>query len=213
MKTDTIKVYASGQGLEEALEETARFSDYEKLDPKTSLRLSLLAEETLCMVRAITEDFSADFWIENDDKDVVRIHLLAETIMDYYKKQELIAASTKKKNKASKGLMSKIRDIFEDSMYSFNEVNDLQMVYGTAPIVYGNMGMVDVSGMSSLAYLWSMEQYKNTLEELQDSEDQNPEAQEAWDELEKSIIANLADEVTVSVKGDEVEMIVEKKLN
>ena len=34
---------------------------------------------------------------------------------------------------------------------------------------------------------------------------------EEWDELEKSIIANLADDVTVGINGNNVEMIITKK--
>ena len=34
---------------------------------------------------------------------------------------------------------------------------------------------------------------------------------EDWDELEKSIIANLADDVTVGINGDNVEMVITKK--
>ena len=33
-----------------------------------------------------------------------------------------------------------------------------------------------------------------------------------WDELEKSIIANLADDVRVSVSGNNVELIIEKAI-
>ena len=34
-----------------------------------------------------------------------------------------------------------------------------------------------------------------------------------WDELEKSIIANLADDVIVSVKGNRVEIEIKKNFN
>ena len=36
-------------------------------------------------------------------------------------------------------------------------------------------------------------------------------AAEAWDELEKSVIAHVADEVRISIHGYDVEMIVFKK--
>ena len=37
-------------------------------------------------------------------------------------------------------------------------------------------------------------------------------AEEAWDELEKSVIAHVADEVKISIRGYDVEMIVYKKI-
>ena len=50
-----------------------------------------------------------------------------------------------------------------------------------------------------------MKAYREQLEEHRD------ERPEQWDELEKSITANLADEVKVFIRGNSVELIVEKK--
>ena len=36
------------------------------------------------------------------------------------------------------------------------------------------------------------------------------DADEAWDELEKSIVANLADEVTVNIVGNAVKIVITK---
>ena len=49
-----------------------------------------------------------------------------------------------------------------------------------------------------------------TLNRYRDAERNNSEP---WDELEKSIIANLADDVVVSVKGNNVEIAIIKKFN
>ncbi len=212
MQTDKIKVYSNGEGLEEALNETSRFAEYEHLDPKVSLRLRLLSEEALAMVRAITGDFSADFWLQGSGKNRCQIHLKAETDMDYYKKQELIDISFKKRNEASKGIMGKIRDLFENSLYSYDEASEMQMMYGGAPLVYGNMGLTNVSDTSSVFYTWSLKKYVDDLEVFSEDEDNAEVAEAAWDELEKSIIANLADDVRVSVSGNNVELIIEKAI-
>ena len=37
-------------------------------------------------------------------------------------------------------------------------------------------------------------------------------AEEKWDELEKSVIANIADEIEIGIAGKTVEMIVYKKM-
>ncbi len=47
---------------------------------------------------------------------------------------------------------------------------------------------------------WALSQYKETAKE-----DEN-----AWDELERSIIANLADDVVVGIKGKKVDIVVKK---
>ena len=52
-------------------------------------------------------------------------------------------------------------------------------------------------------YLWSLEQYRNSVKK--------EEQAEAWDELEKSVIASVADDVIVGVKGKRADIIVVKK--
>ena len=52
--------------------------------------------------------------------------------------------------------------------------------------------------------VWKLSDYKNNVNVKNNTED--------WDELEKSIIANLADDVSVGIKGDDVELIVTRTL-
>ena len=52
------------------------------------------------------------------------------------------------------------------------------------------------------SYSWSLNKYRNVVKK-EDKED--------WDELEKSIIANLADDVIVGVKGKQANIVVVKK--
>ena len=58
------------------------------------------------------------------------------------------------------------------------------------------------------AYSWSMTAYMNQVNSID-----NDDGKEAQDELERSIVANLADEVTVSIVGSEVEVIIFKSYN
>ena len=51
---------------------------------------------------------------------------------------------------------------------------------------------------------WSLNSYR---EALSDAENEEP-AQEAWDEIEKSIVASLAKDVIVGIKKDLVEMTI-----
>ena len=207
MQTDRIAISSNGAGFDEALEEATRFAQYAGLDKKQALRVRLLVEETLSMVSTITGSFNAELYIENDKKCACRIHLTAETIMDYSKKKELIEASTDKKNAASKGFMGKIRQLLENGMYSIDEVGSLQVEYCGTSIMYANMGMSDMTG-GVPGYIWSMQDYKNSIGTAVSSEEA---AKEAWDELEKSIVASIADDVRVGVKGNQVELVIEKK--
>ena len=53
------------------------------------------------------------------------------------------------------------------------------------------------------AYLWKLEEYRNSVKK--------DEQAEAWDELEKSVIASVADDVIVGVKGRCAEIVIIKK--
>ena len=43
-------------------------------------------------------------------------------------------------------------------------------------------------------------------------EEKNPNSAE-WDELEKSIVANIADDIKIAIAGNKVEMTAYKKFN
>ena len=54
---------------------------------------------------------------------------------------------------------------------------------------------------STYSYKWSLDNYRNAVSK----------EKEKYDELEKSIVANLADDVVVGIKGKQVEIVVVKK--
>ena len=57
----------------------------------------------------------------------------------------------------------------------------------------------------------SMEDYRDQLRQYRER-NQN-EANEAWDELEKSVVGHLADDVKISIQGRIVEMTILKRLS
>ena len=56
--------------------------------------------------------------------------------------------------------------------------------------------------------MWSLKSMRNDLD---NSKNNNAGAEEEWDELEKSIVGKLADEVLVGVRSRKVELIIKKK--
>ena len=207
MQTDRIKILVYDLGREKALKEADHFSEYNGFDRKTALRVRLLVEETFAMVNAITEEFYADFWMEGTRAGQCKIHLLVQTDMDLDKKKSLIDASRSKKNAAVKGLTGKIWEMIEDHLY-LNKAD----VQDTAAN-YFDLGMVDMPftpGAPVFAgnVVWSLENYRQGLDDVKNT---NQDAGEDWDELEKSILANLADDVKVAIRGNEAEITVEKK--
>ena len=169
-------------------------SAYKELSPKNTLYLRLLAEETMAMLRAITGNVSGEFWMEDEDQSYT-LHLKVNTLMDENKRKQLLSASTSGKNEATRGFMGKIRSFFEPSssipMFSAG-------LGGGAPQMYNS-------------YVWSMEDYRDQLRQYRE-QNQN-EANEAWDELEKSVVGHLADDVKISIRGRIVEMTILKRLS
>ena len=214
MSTERIKItnagYGRPTGVDSALELTENFSRTLNLNPKTSSRLRLLTEELLSMLGAITEFFTAEFYIECDDDNICRFHLEAKSDLDYRKRRDLLSVSTEGKNIASVGIMEKIRGVFEAGLAHMEDSFNLQAEFGGSYLDYGMLGSID-AGMSQAVYAWSMQKYKDSVN-TQRQNDGNIAALGAWDELEKSIIANIADEVQVGVTRDGVELIVTKSI-
>jgi len=196
MKTDVIEVQSNGKGTEEALRQVEAAAVFKNLDQKSALHLRLLAEEMMGMLRAMVGDVKASFWMEDLDK-AFELHLQTTTLMDPEKRKNLLSVSSSGKNAAAKGIMGKIRDIFEEAMASRN---------GEDAILYEDwrFSSGEAAGMPMMGDVssWSLNQYRSRLEKNKTEE---------WDELEKSIVANLADEVEIYIKGSSVELVIYKK--
>ena len=197
--TGKVKVNNTGSGMPEALSLSEEAAGLLNLSMKDSLRARLLAEETLSMVRTVAGTFSADFWIELEERTFT-IHLEAKSELDYPKRQELLSVSTTGENTARLGIMDKIRGMIEAGIYGVEESFRLQAEYGTGMFSYGALGVPD-DGMAEALYSWSMQKYKDDVADDDDS----------VDKLEKSIIANVADDVQVGIRKDSVSLVVVKK--
>ena len=189
MKSSVIKIDRSNKNLTEILDETQKIAACVGLDAKKSLRVRLLAEELVGMLKELSGCYEGDFWIEQENLNlelITRIHLVQ--VMDKKTKKGFIDVASNKKNAAAKGIAGKLRNMVENMMYPEDAA------YSTNPLGYGG------DGGAMLSTGWSLKKYKTAY---MDDEDK-------WDEIEKSIIANVADDVIVSVKGSDVEIVIRK---
>ncbi|MBQ6123248.1 MAG: hypothetical protein IJI59_16145, partial [Clostridia bacterium] len=62
-------------------------------------------------------------------------------------------------------------------------------------------------GNADMLTIWTLQTYRNDLNLARADSDN---AEEAWDELEKSIVAKLADDIVVGVKGDRIDLVISK---
>ena len=203
MKTDVIEISPQGKGMAEALRQTEKAAAWRDLSSKEGVRLRLLSEEMMGMLRTIVGGGLCHFWIESEGKSFT-LHLTTDVRMNADMREELLETTTSGKNEAVQGFMSRVRDIL-------TRVTEPDGV-GVSPLEYG-FSYVDVTSFDDaslgvtthgMTYGWSMKAYKSAVAEHREEE------QDKWDELEKSITARLADEIRIFIRGNAVELVIEK---
>ena len=200
MRTDAITVSSKGAHMEKTLQEVEKVAAYKGLSEKGALHLRLLTEEMMGMMRSITGETEGLFWIEDEDGEY-RLHLCVNTRMNSGKRDQLLSTATSGKNESARGLMGRLRDFFDRSA-------DEDISAYTSTLVLPEM--MEHTTMPVHEWEWSMIRYESELNNRISRQDSK--AKEAWDELEKSVVARLADEVKVSIRGAEVEMVIFKKI-
>ena len=200
MKSDVIHVTSTGGGVAEAVKQTELVAAFKSLSKTDSIHLLLLTEEMMGMMKALTGEQEADFWID-DDNNTFKLHLKAETPMNTEMRKNLLSASTSGENIAAKGVMGKIRDLFNRLVEPTEGSVPSEYATGWSSEGLSTYQAASVARNTAMAGVWSLNKYK---------ESQN--SGEKWDELEKSIIANIADEVEIGITEGTVEMIVYKKV-
>ena len=209
MKTEQIFISSKDIRYEEVMKMTEDFTSKLKLSAKEALRIRLLVEETLGMVTVMTDEFIAYINLESGNGQA-KIILDVKTEMDADKKMELLSVSRSGKNSAVKGFMGKIGEIIENGMLNFTTIANLQDRYGSVVVPYADMGVESgVENAMDAAFVWSLNQYKNSLADDANADNQY---EEAWDELEKSIVAKIADDVIVGVKKDRAILTIVKNI-
>ncbi|MBR5336611.1 MAG: hypothetical protein IK152_01360 [Lachnospiraceae bacterium] len=188
-----------------AMNEAENFLKELNLDEKTTLRIRLLTEEVLEMVKTMVGEFKGEFWVESTGKEF-RIHLDGTAEIDLEKERELLSASKDGVNVSVKGFGAKISRFIRHHSEYMDELLDAMGESTTADFMY--VGAMD-GCISQTSMAWSMMQYKQYLESGQE---QGQQIEEDLDELEKSILANLADDIKVGVKDDDITITVIKKI-
>lgn len=200
MKTDVIAVSSSGNGMKAALLQTEKVVAYKELTGKNALHLRLLAEEMMGMMRSITGTKDGSFWIE-DEEGEYQLHLRVRTLLNSEKREQLLSVSSSGKNESAKGLMGRLRDFFD-----WGSDEDLAAYSG--PLLMPDM--YEHSSAPMMDWEWTMSRYESELSTRMAQDDQA--AREAWDELEKSVVKHVADDIRVSIRNGVVEMTIIKKL-
>ena len=193
MKSDVIVVSSKGQGMDAALAQADRTAEQLGLSPREALHMRLLVEEMMGLVRSVIGQLEGKFWIETEGK-AYRLYLRTVTLMDAEQRAQLISSSSSGKNEAHRGLMGKIRAFFEPM-----PIDETPAYLMNTVVTTGAEGDI----------VWSMNDYRDQLNR---SKDEAGDAQEEWDELEKSVVSHIADNIKVSIRGSDVELTIHKGL-
>ena len=196
MKSNVCKIYKGTKDLEAIFKECEKVAVYNGLTAKQGLQLRLLCEELDGMLPNVINDFDGELWIEYEE-GVCKVNVSIQMPnLDIAKKEELIGIAKSKRNAAAVGIIGKIRSAIEDFMLDEVAVNALAVMTESYNLSAERGGSVNYT------HCWSLGDYRSTVKK---------EEAEAWDELEKSVIASVADDVIVGVKGKQADIVIVKK--
>ena len=214
MRTDITKIEGSGNGMELALNRTEGLADVLNLNRTKRLYLRLLAEEMFGMVKAVAGNFTANYWAEGED-DECSLVLDASTALSPDAAEELISVTPDYQNtpNAGMGIMTKIWYIYMTAIHNFMDLTALDSAAsrsgGDDELLFGKLGRLDLDKEEAgepTSYAWSLNQYRENV-----AKGDTAAILAARDELEKSIIANIATDVKVGIVDNSVRMIITLK--
>ena len=189
--SNTVRRYGdAGQIIRE-------FAEKNGITGKDYDHLCLLTEETLGMANEILHVYDGELWVE-------------DTAAGY----EIILEAAVHENNGDKaapaaspdGFMAKIAEMLNCS-YMFEDIMEMpENLAGMLPD-YMSYGIREGKEAHAWAGKWSLSAYRDTM---QRQRGENPKAEPALDELEKSIVAHLADEVTIGIHGHRIRLVISK---
>ena len=196
MRSSVCKIEKGTGDLGAILAESEKVARYIGLDRKEAMKLRLICEEVDGLLPNITDEFEGDFWIDYED-GVCKVNVsIRIPEFNATKKKELISLANDKRNAAAVGIIGKIRNAIENFFLSEGSTDALDASSITFHTATGYSEGVDYS------YLWSLQQYKDTMEK---------DETETWDELEKSVITSVADDIIVSIRGNSADIVIVKR--
>lgn len=178
-----------------ALTEAEYFANLCVLSEKRCLHLRLLAEELLGMAAGVLDLREGAFWID-EEEGKFQLHLDARAEIGEQARSKLVNASTTGKNELYQGVTGKIRQAVEWLAESYPAA-------GVPP--YDICSGMMLTPYDSFRQEWSLECYRQNL--------RASEKAQAWDELEKSVLGKLADDVRVGVNAGRVAITISKKFS
>ena len=192
MKTDKLWVNGSIRRNTEGNEILSDCAHTAGITGRAFQHMILLTEETLGMANQMLKDFDGEIWLETTPTGY-------EIILEADVRNGFSTAPN-----APEGFMAKIAEMLNCS-YMFENISEMpENLASTLPdyLSYGIRGSEDAPVWAGK---WSLSAYRDHLRGDSASEVN-------LDELEKSIVARLANEVTIGIHGHRIRLVISKKV-
>ena len=199
MRSNVCRIEKGVKDLDKILKESEKVAVYNGLNHKQTLQLRLLCEDIDGMLPKIIDDFEGCFWIDFED-GVCKVNISIQFAQfTTNKKKELLSLAKNKKNASVNGVVAKIGATIEEFFLNEENISAMDLM----PELDGMMVGSYVGSYVGPSYYWSLDQYKSAVRKCEKTEN--------WDELEKSVIASVADDIIVGVKGLQADITIIKK--
>ena len=196
MRSNVCRIEKGTRDLSAILRESEKVAVYNELDPRQTMHLRLLCEELDGMLPEVVGDFDGSLWFEFED-GVCRLNVSIELAeLTFQSKEQLIDIAKNKKNAAASGVIGKIRSVIENFFLDEEIGEGLTVSADTINMAANYYHGVDHS------WYWSLAQYRSSVKQEEKTEE--------WDELEKSVIASVADDIIIGVKGRHADIMIVK---
>ena len=175
------------------------FAEKNGITGKDCYHLGLLTEEALGMANQILNVYNGELWVESTASGYEII--LEAAVHEKDGGKAVLTASPE-------GFMAKIAEMLNCS-YIFESIAEMpENLAGMLPD-YMSYGIREEKETQAWAGRWSLSAYRDNLRKRLE---ENPKAEPALDELEKSIVAHLADEVTIGIHGHRIRLAISKNI-
>ena len=183
----------------DAYEIMKEFAEKNGISGKDRYHLGLLTEEVLGMANQILHVYDGELWVESTSTGY---EIILEAAVHENDGEKAVPAAS------PEGFMAKIAEMLNCS-YMFESIVEMpDDLAGMLPD-YMSYGIREKKETQAWAGRWSLSAYRDNLRNRQG---ENPKAEPALDELEKSIVAHLADEVTIGIHGHRIRLVISKDI-
>lgn len=173
------------------------FAEENRIEGRNYNHLCLLAEETLGMVSQMLDVYDGQLWLESTPAGY-EIILEAEVHENRNGKDIPIVSP--------EGFMAKVA-VMMNCSYMFKSIAEIPEDLASMLPDYMSYGMRESDQSPAWAGRWSLSAYRY---QLMKHREERTAASLTLEELEKSIVAQLADEVTIGIHGHRIRLVISK---